>query len=80
MNRPVSRRSFLELAGYGLTSAGLGGLPLAARAQPRGQLFAYVGRATPGFLGGPEGGGIEAYRVNMADGALEARPARKLRT
>jgi len=71
MNKEISRRSFLEVAGYSLTAAGLGGMPLVGRAQSRGQLFAYVGRATPGFLGGPEGGGIDAYRVNMADGALE---------
>ena len=71
MNRQVSRRSFLEVTGQALTAAGLGGLPLMAQGQPRGQLFAYVGRATPGFLGGPEGGGIDVFRVNMADGSLE---------
>jgi 6-phosphogluconolactonase (cycloisomerase 2 family) len=71
MDRQVSRRSFLEGAGHALTAAGLGGATLVARAQPSGQLFAYVGKSTPGFLGGPEGGGIEAYRVDMADGSLE---------
>lgn len=67
MSEPVSRRSFLEVSGLALAAAGLGELPPAAQ----GQLFAYVGRATPGFAGAAEGGGIDVFRVNMGDGSLE---------
>ena len=67
MSEPVSRRSFLEVSGLALAAAGLGELPLAAQ----GQLFAYVGRATPGFAGAAERGGIDVFRVNMGDGSLE---------
>ena len=67
MSGPVSRRSFLEVSGLALAAGGLGELQLAAQ----GQLFAYVGRATPGFAGASEGGGIDVFRVNMGDGSLD---------
>ncbi|MBI4265973.1 MAG: beta-propeller fold lactonase family protein [Acidobacteria bacterium] len=67
MNRHISRRSFLEASGLALTAAGLGEFPLAAQ----GRLFAYVGRSTPGFAGASEGGGVDVFRVNMADGSLQ---------
>jgi len=69
MNNPISRRTFLETSGLALTAAGLGEFPLSAQGQ--GQLFAYVGRSTPGFAGAAMGGGIDVFRVNMADGSLQ---------
>src|SRR5437867_5284940 len=67
MNTPVSRRTFLGMSGLALTAARLGELSLAAQ----GQLFAYVGRSTPGFAGAAMGGGVDVFRVNMADGSLQ---------
>jgi 6-phosphogluconolactonase len=55
------------MSGLALTAARLGELSLAAQ----GQLFAYVGRSTPGFAGATMGGGIDVFRVNMTDGSLE---------
>jgi 6-phosphogluconolactonase (cycloisomerase 2 family) len=79
-NEKMSRRTFLEASGVTLAAAGLGGLPRAAE----GRLFAYVGRECengggpgggpgPGgiaFLGSPNGGGIDVFEVNLADGSL----------
>ena len=67
MNKQISRRTFLEASGLALTAVGLGEFPVAAQ----GQLFAYVGRGTPGFAGAAMGGGIDVFRVNMADGSLQ---------
>jgi 6-phosphogluconolactonase len=67
MSEEMSRRSFLEASGLALTAAGLGEWSLAAQ----GQLFAYVGRETPGFAGASMGGGIDVFRVNMTDGSLQ---------
>ena len=67
MNKQISRRTFLEASGLALTAVGLGEFPVAAQ----GQLFAYVGRGTPGFAGASMGGGIDVFRVNMADGSLQ---------
>jgi 6-phosphogluconolactonase len=64
---PVSRRTFLTTSGLALTGARLGELPLSAQ----GRAFAYVGRQTPGFAGAAMGGGIDVFRINMADGALQ---------
>jgi len=55
------------VSGLALAAAGLGELPLAAQ----GQLYAYVGRATPGVAGAAGGGGIDVFRVNVSDGSLE---------
>ncbi len=67
MDKPVSRRTFLGTSGLVLTGAAFSGYSLAAE----GQLYAYVGRATPGFAGAPSGGGIDIFRVNTADGSLQ---------
>lgn len=67
MNRQISRRTFLGRSGVALAAAGLGELSLSAQ----GQLFAYVGRSTPGFAGAAMGGGVDVFRVNMADGSLQ---------
>lgn len=68
MNNGISRRNFLGTTGLALTGAVIGRYSLAA--QP-GRLHAYVGRATPGFAGAATGGGIDVFRVNMADGSLQ---------
>jgi len=70
MKKQVSRRSFLAVSGLGLTIS-LGGFQGVAMGQTGGRLFAYVGRATPGFAGALEGGGIDTFQVNMEDGSLE---------
>jgi 6-phosphogluconolactonase (cycloisomerase 2 family) len=77
----ISRRTFLESSGLALAAAGFGRVSSAAA----GTLYAYVGRECqtvggpgggpgPGgiaFLGSPQGGGIDVFRVNMADGSLQ---------
>src|SRR5438477_11992848 len=67
MTKHISRRTFLGTSGLALTAAGLGEFSLSAQ----GQLFAYVGRSTPGFVGAPMGGGVDVFRVNLADGSLQ---------
>jgi 6-phosphogluconolactonase (cycloisomerase 2 family) len=67
MTQQISRRTFLGTSGLALTAASLGELQLSAQ----GQLFAYVGRSTPGFTGAAMGGGIDVFRVNMSDGSLQ---------
>ena len=67
MNKQISRRTFLGASGLTLTAARLGEFSLSAQ----GQLFAYVGRSTPGFAGASMGGGVDVFRVNMADGSLQ---------
>lgn len=67
MHKQISRRTFLGTTGLALTAAGLGELSLSAQ----GQLYAYVGRSTPGFAGALMGGGIDVFRVNMTDGSLQ---------
>jgi hypothetical protein len=67
MTCSYSRRDFLAL-----TSAVLAGATTAfGQAPPAGRkLYAYVGIYTRGFLGQGGGGGIAAYTVDMAKGAL----------
>lgn len=82
MNNRISRRAFLEASGLALTAASFGQYSRAAE----GQLFAYVGKecenagggpgAGPGpggiaFLGSPQGGGIDVFQVNLANGSLQ---------
>lgn len=67
MNSLVSRRTFLGASGLVLTGAAFSRYSLAAE----GQLYAYVGRSTPGFAGAATGGGIDVFRVNMADGSMQ---------
>ncbi|MEQ1581933.1 MAG: beta-propeller fold lactonase family protein [Steroidobacteraceae bacterium] len=67
MKSQVSRRTFLGASGLVLTGAALSRYSLAAE----GQLYAYVGRSTPGFAGAATGGGIDIFRVNMADGSMQ---------
>src|SRR5688572_20095811 len=68
MTGAPSRRDFLAL-----TSAVLAGATTALgfQAPPPGRrLYAYVGIYTRGFLGAGGGGGIAAYTVDVAKGAL----------
>jgi 6-phosphogluconolactonase len=67
MTCSYSRRDFLALTGAVLAGArtALGQAPPAGR-----KLYAYVGIYTRGFLGQGGGGGIAAYTVDMAKGAL----------
>jgi 6-phosphogluconolactonase len=68
MQDTFTRRTFTASAlALGAATAS-GGLALAAN----GRLYAYVGRQTEGFLGGPKGGGIDAFEVNLDDGSLKA--------
>ena len=68
MNTQTSRRSFMEVAGIGLAAAWLNAYQ---RRPAEGRLFAYVGRHTVGpFFGSNKGGGVNVFRVNMADGSL----------
>src|SRR5512139_1362832 len=67
MKRHMSRRSFIGTSGAALAAAGFGQISLSAQ----GQLYAYVGRSTPGFAGAAMGGGIDVFRVNMTDGSLQ---------
>jgi len=67
MKSQVSRRAFLGASGLVLTGATFSRYSLAAE----GQLYAYVGRSTPGFVGASTGGGIDVFRVNMADGSMQ---------
>jgi len=67
MKSQVSRRTFLGASGLVLTGAAFSRYSLAAE----GQLYAYVGRSTPGFAGASTGGGIDVFRVNMADGSMQ---------
>ena len=67
MDSHVSRRTFLGASGLVLTGAAFSKYSLAAE----GQLYAYVGRSTPGFAGAATGGGIDVFRVNMADGSMQ---------
>lgn len=68
MDNGISRRNFLGTTGLALAGTALGKF---SRAAQQGQLHAYVGRATPGFAGAATGGGIDVFRVNMADGSLQ---------
>lgn len=80
MSKGMSRRTFLEASGLALTASVPGEFSATADAAER-RLFAYVGRqcAIAGSgpmgdvagLGSTEGGGIDVFRVNMADGSLE---------
>ena len=67
MTTHMSRRTFLGASGVALAAARFGEWPVSAQ----GQLFAYVGRSTPGFAGAATGGGIDVFRVNLADGSLQ---------
>jgi 6-phosphogluconolactonase len=67
MEKETSRRGFLGISGAALAAAQLGAFQRPAE----GRLFAYVGRHTTGpFFGSGKGGGINVFRVNMADGSL----------
>ena len=67
MQGETSRRAFLGGSGGVLALSKLG----AWQTPAEGQLFAYVGRHTTGPLfGSGKGGGINVFRVNMADGSL----------
>ena len=67
MKSQVSRRTFLGASGLVLTGAAFSRYSLATE----GQLYAYVGRSTPGFAGAATGGGIDVFRVNTADGSMQ---------
>lgn len=67
MDSQVSRRKFLGASGLVLAGAAFSKYSLAAE----GQLYAYVGRSTPGFAGASTGGGIDVFRVNAADGSMQ---------
>lgn len=64
----MSRRAFVQGSGAAVGAAFLA--PSPARADSR-RLFAYVGFATDDWNGGPTGGGVKAFRVDMTDGSLE---------
>ena len=69
MKTQTSRRGFLGTSAIALTAASLRAYqPKAAE----GRVFAYVGRHTNGGFNGPpgKGGGINVFRLNMADGSL----------
>lgn len=65
MNRELSRRDFLALAGGALAA----GTTASAYQAPR-KLYAYVGSTTQGQFGAGGGGGIHVFSVNMSDGSL----------
>lgn len=68
MNTEESRRGFLEAAGVALAATRLNAYQ---RRPAEGRLFAYVGRHTVGpFFGSNKGGGVNVFRVSMADGSL----------
>lgn len=67
MEKQLSRRTFVGASGLVLAGAALSRPSLAAE----GQLYAYVGRATPGFAGASTGGGIDVFRVNTVDGSMQ---------
>src|SRR6516225_942651 len=68
MHIETSRRGFLEVAGVALAATRLNAYQ---RRPAEGRLFAYVGRHTVGpFFGSNKGGGVNVFRVNMADGSL----------
>lgn len=69
MDDLITRRTFIEASALTLAAAGIGGHAGASEGQ---RLFAYVGRQTEGFLGGPKGGGVDVFEVNMTDGSLKA--------
>ncbi len=68
MDQSTSRRGFLGITGVAVAAAQLGAFQKLAD----GRLFAYVGRHTtgPSLFGSGKGGGINVFRVNMADGSL----------
>ncbi|AXG82189.1 lactonase family protein [Streptomyces paludis] len=71
----LSRRAFVQGSGIAVGSAFLAS-PTSARAADSSagaagrRLFAYVGFGTEDWNGGPTGGGIKVFRVNMTDGSL----------
>ena len=69
MEKETSRREFLGASGIALAAGRLS----AYQQKPSDkQLFAYVGKHTTGGFSGPPGkeGGINVFRVNMANGSL----------
>lgn len=65
MHTDLSRRDFLGLVGAGLVASSV-----APSAQTGTRLFAYVGSWTKGPFGTGGGGGLHAFSVDMATGAL----------
>ncbi|MCQ8186671.1 lactonase family protein [Streptomyces rugosispiralis] len=76
MSDPMSRRRFVQGSGVALGTACIASSTASASSAPSASaadrsLYAYVGFGTEGWNGGSIGGGIKAFRVNMADGSLD---------